>query len=398
MKALASTRGLVGALDVKESRLSLPDLDLDDVVSSIEVYLMLNYDVSKGHPLNGVTNPKNGCAGWEKSRKFTALANCGILTSESASAISRKCCVIDRLLFHFDVKDKKGKPLDPDAQFVALVKGPENAKALLKEYYLYIMFLFALSAAARGAPARIASFGKEPRKLSDRLWETLEFVESLGSVMHPDCWFRFPRGTKRKAATAESLAEKAPLERDEHAKLDALATATVEACGEALLKPCDFFINGFDAIDPKVMAAARRRRPPSRRPSSRAPKPRRSIDRRAPRRAVADSDRFATRATDRGAAGLGGQHGAAAARARDDARRDALASRAADRGPFASRRSRFRHRPRKPGASARGASTNRAAPSRRGATTGAPASRPGRRRSAATTRATAFTPVAACER
>ena len=41
--------------------------------------------------------------------------------------------------------------------------------------------------------------GKEPRKLSDRLWDSLEFVESLGGAMHPDCWFRFPRGkTKRE--------------------------------------------------------------------------------------------------------------------------------------------------------------------------------------------------------
>ena len=97
------------------------------------------------------------------------------------------------------MSDENGKPLDPDKQFVALVEGPENAKALLKEYYVYIMCVFALSAAARGAPARIASFGKEPRKLSDRLWDSLEFVESLGGAMHPDCWFRFPRGkTKRE--------------------------------------------------------------------------------------------------------------------------------------------------------------------------------------------------------
>ena len=45
-----------------------------------------------------------------------------------------------------------------------------------------------------------------------------EMTAALSQRRLSDLWHRFPRGTKkREAATAESLAKKAPLERDEHA-------------------------------------------------------------------------------------------------------------------------------------------------------------------------------------
>jgi len=253
-------RAIARELEVEEL-LALPNATLDEISESICAFLFLNYDVSRDHPGDGLNNKKAHCHRWVRESMWKALSTCGFISAEVASAIAAKLLLIDRFPIHMFVSEQ-GVRLDPDEQFVDLVKGVANAKRLLKNYYLFVMSLMELNCAGQQREAApVAVFGKEPRLLAERLWKKVKFMKILGCAMHPENFFKAPQGKRKKTITAEELADSgADLERESYVIISTLAMAILRACSMHSIKTVTFFEDVFDGIDAKVVAEARKHR------------------------------------------------------------------------------------------------------------------------------------------
>jgi hypothetical protein len=255
-------RAIARELEVEEL-LALPNATLDEISESICAFLFLNYDVSLGHPGDGLNNTKAHCHRWVRESMWKALSTCGFISAEVASAIAAKLLLIDRFPIHMFVSEQGVGRLDPDEQFVKLVgDSVEDAKRFLKQYYLFVMALMQLNCAGQQREAApVAVFGKEPRLLAERLWKKVEFMKILGCAMHPENFFKAPQGKRKKTITAEELADSgADLERESYVIISTLAMAILRACSMHSIKTVTFFEDVFDGIDAKVVAEARAQR------------------------------------------------------------------------------------------------------------------------------------------
>ena len=199
----------------------------------------MNYDVDKpGHTVyDGHTDKDNSCVRWATRGLWSAIG----LPAAVVRSISAKVLVIDIFSLKLKTHDDDGKRLKPEEEYVRVCKGVKNAKQLALLYRDLIVAILIYVKVKKGRAVPVVSFGLSAASFVTAHLTGLDFVDVIGTLMHPEAFLALPTSPAtlaKKIANGKIVAVATSLAT--YVKADAAVAAVV-----ALLAPGASFFASF---------------------------------------------------------------------------------------------------------------------------------------------------------
>jgi len=209
------------------------------VLAGVSCIFFMNYDVDKpGHTVyDGHTDMDNSCVRWATRGLWSAIG----LPAAVVRSISAKVLVIDIFSLKLRTRDKYGKRLDPEYEYVRVCEGYENAKQLALLYRDLIVAILIYVKVKKGRAVPVVSFGLSAASFVTAHLTGLDFVDVIGALMHPEAFLALPTSPAtlaKKLANGKLFAVATSLAT--YVKADAAVAAVV-----ALLAPGASFFASF---------------------------------------------------------------------------------------------------------------------------------------------------------